>query len=392
MWQRFDLAEIRDDMALLAMLKLHVVRFFLMWEDFQPTADRVDPMMLDRLELVMNAIGDAGLKAMPTLFTGHMSGVNWLPEWALDAHAPAGRFRTMSRGRFVPFGIGDFYRDPLLQAQLLFARAVGERLRDHPALSMWDLGNEFSNLREPNEPADAANWSERLSSALIETSNRPVTAGTHGEDLTRDRNIRLSSLTRPFELATMHGYSVYSSFSQGRIDSSVVPFLLQVAQSCAGKPVLFSEFGNPTCPTGTVSPYDRVPLPGEKVDLAAQPIENPAPYACLTEGEMSEYAYAVLDKLHKRGALGAYWWCYADYAGDVAKLPPFDKAPHELTFGIVRADGSPKPIATTLRRFAKEKREVVPPPPPIVDEVQYYAHLPKALDETYLQYLQGWGA
>ena len=49
----------------------------------------------------------------------------------------------------------------------------------------------------------------------------------------------------------MHGYPVYSAFARGRIDPDVVPFLAQLMQSFSGKPVLFSELGNPACPPGT---------------------------------------------------------------------------------------------------------------------------------------------
>lgn len=388
MWQRFDRGAIRDEMSHVAGMGLDVVRFFLQWEDFQPAARTMNPVMLDRLVDVMDAIHDAGLRAMPTLFTGHMSGVNWLPEWTLDPGTPHGRFRTYSGGREMGSGIGDFYKGPLLEAQLLHARAVGERLRGHPALYMWDLGNEFSNLREPQSPADAASWSAALTEALLETSGAPVTAGTHGEDITRERNIRLSTLCEPFEIATMHGYSVYSNFAKSRLDADVVPFLNQIAQSCAHKAVLFSEFGNPTCRPGTVSPYDRVPLPGEPPIVAESLPENACDYACLTEDEMCTYAYNVLDRLQRRGALGGFWWCYADYSDDVSALPPFDCAPHELSFGIVRRDGSEKPIAAALAAFAKERRPVVAPPPPVVDEQAYFAHFDASVYEAYARYTQ----
>ncbi|MDP9025913.1 MAG: hypothetical protein M3N13_11135 [Candidatus Eremiobacteraeota bacterium] len=388
MWKRFDLGEIRDEMAHISSLGLDVVRFFLLWEDFQPTRDDVDEGMLQRLESVMEAIGDAGLRAMPTFFTGHMSGVNFLPEWTLDPHQPHGRFRTYARGRQHPCGIGNFYSGALLDAQELQVRRVAERIGGHPALWAWDLGNEFSNMREPNDEEECANWSRVLTEALINRSQVPVTAGTHGEDITRDRGILLSSTCKPFEFATMHGYSVYSAFSRGRLDTKVVPFLSQIAQSCSRKRVLFSEFGNPTCPPGTTSPYDRVPLPGENVLLVSSVPNSSCAFACLTEDEMCTYAYGVMDGLHKSGALGAFWWCYADYAKELENTPPFDNAPHELTFGMVRQDGSEKPIAQTLKAFAAEEREVAPLPAPIVKEHEYFAHFPESVDEAYTRYVQ----
>jgi endo-1,4-beta-mannosidase len=389
MWEQFDLGEIREDAARIKDLGLDVVRFFLSWESFQPSAQRMDSSALARFERVMEAFHDCGLRAMPTLFCGHMSGVNWLPAWTLDPRTPHGRFRTISNGNVSQFGIGDFYADPhLLEAQVTFAQVAGACVRDHPALYAWDLGNEFSNLREPKTPNDAAQWSARLTETLREASGGAVTAGMHGEDLERDRHIRPSSIAKPWDFATMHGYSVYSAFSRGRLDTNVVPFLAQLQASCSGKPVLFSEFGNPTCPLGTVSPYDRVPLPGETVNQTSEVRANAAPYACLSEEEMAQYAYGVIDRLHARGALGAFWWCWADYDRALAHLPPFDLAPHELGFGIVRSDGNYKPVAQALARFANEKRKVVEPPPtPIVrNESAYYASLPQGIAELYRAY------
>jgi endo-1,4-beta-mannosidase len=368
MWRRFDAGEIREDLARMAELGLDALRFFLRWDDFQPSADTLDAAMLARLEGVADLVASAGLRAMPTLFCGHMSGVNWLPSWTLDAATPSRRFRTITERGESPHGIGDFYLPgPLLEAQLRFARAVGERLRDHPAVLAWDLGNEFSNLREPSRAQDAQAWSRVLVDALEATSGIPVTSGTHGEDLTLDRRLRLSSLCAPYPYATMHGYSVYSDFARDRLDVEVVPFLAALAASFSGKPVLFSEFGNPACQPGTALPF-----------------------ACLDEDEMAAYCTHVLARLHADGRLGAYWWCWADYADALRDEPPFDRAPHERAFGIVRSDGSEKPVAAALAAFARERRSVLPALPPLdVDEAAYYAALPDATAATYGSFLAG---
>jgi len=387
MWQRFDLGEIQEDMARIKSLNLHVVRFFLMWDAFQPAPDRMDEEMLRRFDAVMQAIDDAGLQAIPTLYTGHMSGVNWLPKWSLDPNTPHGRFRTIADGETSPYGIGDFYADPqLLDAQAFFAQRVAERVRDHPALLVWDLGNEFSNLREPNTPSDAAAWSARLTDVLLHASGHGVTGGTHGEDVERDRRLRPSSLASPWEIATMHGYSVYSTFSRGRLDSDVVPFYARLMQGFTGKPLLFSEFGNPTCPPGTVSPYDREPLPGEPQPSREDLPKNAAPYACLTEDEMATYCAQVLEKLRAQGTIGALWWCWADYDPSLADLPPFDRATHELHFGMVRNDGWLKPVAMTLSQIAQLGWQVEPQPPPLADETEFYASLPDGIRALYRNY------
>jgi endo-1,4-beta-mannosidase len=390
MWQRFDAGEIREDFSRMEGLGLDALRFFLRWDHFQPRADTVDPVMLGRLETIVELAADAGLRTMPTLFCGHMSGINYLPQWALDPPTPHGRFRTMAGDIESPYGIGDFYTSPeLLEAQLVFARAVGERLRRHPSVLAWDLGNEFTNLRVPASERDVADWSRRLTDALQESSGFPVTAGTHGEDLTRDNNLRLSSLCAPYAFATMHGYTVYSPFSRSRLDPEVVPYLAQLTASFSRKPVLFTEFGNPTCPPGKRSPFERVAMPDEPPNPPI-PRHHPelAPYACLTEAEMAGYCTQVLERLHADGRLGAYWWCWADYVDQLREAEPFDKAPHELTFGIIRSDGSEKPVAAALAAFARERRTVVEAHDPTMDEARYYADLPKSTFEGYERFLE----
>jgi endo-1,4-beta-mannosidase len=389
MWQRFDPGEIADDMARIADLGFDTVRFFLRWADFQPDPYRLDRTMLARLERVMELIGAVGLRAMPTLFCGHMSGVNWLPSWTLDRSRPNGRFRTITEEGEVPYGCADFYSGGLLQAQRLHVREAGGVLRGHPSVLAWDLGNEFSNLREPASVADAREWSKRLTDDLQSVSGHPVTGGLHGEDLTQDRHIRPSSIAEPWMFATMHGYSVYSEFARSRTDPEVVPFLAALTASLSGKPVLFSEFGNPTCPPGKRSPYDRVPLPDEPPLPEVAP-DDPevAAYACLSESEMATYARDVLEQLHAQGRLGAYWWCWADYHDDLRTSPPFDRAPHELTFGIVRSDGTTKPVATALSVFAREARSVVEPHDPTMFEPAYYADLPHTMHDAYARFLE----
>ena len=277
----------------------------------------------------------------------------------------------------------------MLDAQLYHVREVGTALREHPAILAWDLGNEFSNLREPASVADGREWSKRLTHEVERVSGHPVTGGIHGEDLTRDRNIRPSWICEPWAFATMHGYSVYSDFARSRRDADVVPFLAQLTASFAQKPVLFSEFGNPTCPPGKVSPFERVALPDEP-PLPQIAADDPlrATYACLNESEMARYATDVLDRLHADGRLGAYWWCWADYADALRATPPFDRAPHELSFGIVRSDGSEKPVAAALAAFAQSARSVVPARDPQMFEPAYYADLPGSTREAYERYLQ----
>lgn len=396
MWRRFDAGEVAEDFARIARIGLDTVRFFLRWDDFQPQPDGGDPAMLDRLETLLGLAADAGLHTVPTLFCGSMCGANWLPSWALD--------RTAGH---APFACGDLYGGALLDAQLVFARAVGARLRAHPAIRAWDIGHAFSDVREPShakvvsgehstEPAaerDVAAWSRRLTEALQDASTLPVTAGTHADDITSDRDIRLGSLCAPFAFASMQGRTVSSAFARSRLDPEVVPFLAMVAASFSYKPVMVCGVGEPTCPVEKFSAFERFAQPGEPPQLTISPEDTAfATYPCLTEHEQAVYCTAVLERLHADGRLGAWWWCWADYADELRDEPPFDRAPHERSFGIIRSDGSEKPVVAALAAFAREERAVVKAHDmPMISSTYYYRTLPtstKTLYDAFLGYVR----
>ncbi len=366
MWSRFDLGAIDEDLARMAGLGFEVVRFFLTWESFQPAPFALDDAAFENLAALFDRTAAHKLRAIPTLFCGHMSGVNWLPEWTLDPATDSGRFRTISNGRAVPHGIGDFYTGELLEAQRFFVRELGARMREHAAILAWDLGNEFSNLRAPRSLADGEHWCAALSHDLFEASNVGVTAGIHGEDVTLERNIRPSTMCAPLRFATMHGYPAYSDFARGPDDPEVVPFLCRLTESFARKPVFFTEFGTPVCSDG---------------------VQRAGAVPCLDDEAGARYAAAVLPRLWESGALGALWWCWTDYPDALAGTPPFDRAPHELRFGILRADGSERPVARVLSEFARARYEVRAAPRAIADESSYYAGLPASVGSAYDAYV-----
>ena len=96
--------------------------------------------MLDRLVTVADLAGRAGLAILPTLFTGHMSGVNWIPGWALGGSDRDDRFRVVSGGRVSSAGLRNWYSDEEIgSAQALLARRGGRRPRR--ARSTMGLGS-----------------------------------------------------------------------------------------------------------------------------------------------------------------------------------------------------------------------------------------------------------
>ncbi|MGZ8579784.1 MAG: glycoside hydrolase 5 family protein [Actinomycetota bacterium] len=334
-WSWFDAGEVARDFERIAVSGLDSMRLFLLWEDFQPQPDRVDRDMLRRLVTVADIAADAGLALMPTLFTGHMSGVNWIPDWALVGDGPDSRFRVVSGARVVAGGLSNWYVDPdVAQAQASLAVEAATALAGHEALWAWDLGNEPSNCVMPPDRERGRRWLEQIASAIrVADDTARITIGLHMEDLEQQRNLGPREAAEACDFLTMHGYPIYASWADGETDEHLVPFLAAVTRWLGGgADVLFSEFGLPT-----VRGEARTPM-------------------LVAEDDAARYTARVLDGLRHEGCAGALVWCHTDYAPAIWDEPPLDEATHERSFGMWRADGSAKPALAELSSFAGRSR------------------------------------
>ena len=327
---RYDSTVVRRDFTRIARAGMDTIRVFVRGEDVQPDETTIDSDALAAVVDTADAASEAGVELIVTLFTGHMSGVNWIPAWATGGRDGDSRFRVVSAGtvhreRQV---LRSWYADPgILDAQIHLADGLASALAGHPAVWAWDLGNENSNCTIPPGPAAADRWLERLSSVLRDRDPRIlVTVGTHMEDLENERMIGPAEAARWCDFVCMHGYPIYADWSTGPTDESLVPFLSEITGWLAGgTPVLFAEFGHPTAPPG------RVP-DGLQVG----------------ESEAATYTARILDALRDCGSIGALVWCYADYEPHLYGLPPLDLAVHERTFGLWRDDETPKPAVAEI--------------------------------------------
>ena len=340
-WPRFDPAEVVADFDRIARAGLDSVRCFLRWEDFQPEPALIDRAMLAHLVAVADAAAHAGLRLIPTLFTGHMSGANWIPGWALDGRERDPRFRVVSSGRVVDGGLRNWYTDrDVADAQALLAEKAAAALAGHDALWAWDLGNESSNCSVPPDRELGRRWLGRMSGAIREADpDARITIGLHMEDLEQDRHIGPREAAEVCDFLTMHGYPIYARWADGATDHQVVPFLARITRWLGeGADVLFSEFGLPT-------------VPG---DAGREGETHPA--FVVEEEAAASYTERVLAGLREAGCSGAMLWCYADYAPDTWAAPPLDEAMHERSFGLWRADGSAKPAVSMVTAAAGGSR------------------------------------
>jgi endo-1,4-beta-mannosidase len=315
----------------------------LTWEHFQPRPDRVDTSALRKLVVALDLASRAGVRVMPTLFTGHMSGVNWIPDWALGGVEGDCRFRVVSSGAVVADGLRNWYADPAIaRAQALLAAELSGALAGHPALWAWDLGNENSNCVLPPTRALARDWLFRMRDAIRGTDAAvPLTLGLHMEDLTEDRRLGPAEAAEVCDFLTMHGYPGYATWTRGPTDEELLPFLALVTRWLAGgTEVVFSELGLPTYRAGEPD-ADRM-----RAECTVTLVE---------EQDAAAYIDRALVALQRCGSSAAMLWCHSDYVRSAWAAPPLDRAIHERFFGQWRADRSQKPALDVVAALASRR-------------------------------------
>ena len=348
-WSDFDRLEVEDEFDLIASLGLDVVRLFLLWDDFQPEPGLVDGGRLDDFGVVCNAAADRGLGLDVTFFTGHMSGPNWSPRWLLDPTAPPpspGLRQTVSAGKIVDGAYRNMFHDrQALTASELLVRTVVGRFKDHPAIWMWNLGNEPDLFAYPHTAESGRSWVRKMVGTIRDLDPvHPVTCGLHVDSLLLDNRLRVDQVFAETDVAVMHGYPMYVDWARNQLDPDFMPFLCALVAALAGKPCLAEEWGGCTNPSSDESAvWEWTSYGGtRRTQFMAG------------ESALADHVEQVLPRLVEVGATGSMLWCFADYAEELWDRPPCDPggAKHERHFGLVRPDGSVKPHAEVVKRFA----------------------------------------
>lgn len=353
-WSNFDAAEVEEEFTIIADLGLNIVRLFLLWDDWQPDPYTVSATCLNNLVKVADIAASRNLGLDVTFFTGHMSGPNWSPAWMLDKNVPPPSphlKQLVSGGKIVEGAYLNQFTDPTcLAAEKLLLKTVVSTLKDHPAIWMWNLGNEPDLFAWAPDPATGRNWVKDMT-ALIKDIDpvHAVTCGLHAASLVENNGLRIHDVFAETDVAVMHSYPMYTPLARHPLDPDYVPFTCALVSALCGKPTLMEEWGGCTAAPGQ---------PSEVWEWTAY--GTPRDQFMASEEAMAEYIEAALPKLVEVGATGSFLWCYADYVEALWDKPPCLESKHERFFGLVRPDGSLKPHAEVIRRFAQTQPKVQP--------------------------------
>lgn len=385
-WSDFDAGEVREEFAIIKDIGMNVVRLFLLWDDFQPDPNSVNKIAVANLVKVADIAAEHGFGLDVTFFTGHMSGPNWSPRWLLGGPLPHHEWirDVVSEGKKTDKGYRNMFHDEMaLNAARLLLKTVVTELKDHPAIWMWNLGNEPDLFAWPNSSDEGAAWVKEMAGLIKSIDPKhPVTIGLHGDGLHRDNGLRIDKVYANTDVAVMHSYPMYTPWARQPLDPDFVPFTCALTAALSGKPVLMEEFGGCTA------------LPGEATYTMkwTETSGREREQFMASEEDFAEFLRLTIPKLQDSGATGAMLWCFADYVPELWNVPPCQNAVHERFFGLVRPDGSLKPHAKVIQEFAKTKPQVKPIPSYAkltVNADEFYKEPLPYLVDLYQEYLKG---
>lgn len=296
MWTRFDGRVVREELDVLARHGLNVTRSFFYLPDFMPAPDTIDEACCERFARFLDLSAETGVGTIPTFVVGHMSGENWDVPWR--------------EGR-------DLYADGWMLAQQCgFAEQMARRFGGHDAVVGWLASNEMPLYGGVTEPRYGRSWGALLRQAVrAGGATQPFSLGDGAwgiEVSGRENGFRLRELAGVVDFFGPHVYPLESDLTRQMLTAAFVCEL-----SHLGRPVVLEEFGVTS--------------------------------AFTSDAHGGVYYRHALHGSLLAGTTGWIGWNNTDF--DRVDQDPYRHHPFELTFGVTRADGTPKPALEEMAAF-----------------------------------------
>jgi len=320
-WNEWDADSIKQDLDVIAALGADHLRVLLIWPYFQPNPKWVSPLHLERLDHLLTLMGERGLDAVVTAFTGQLSGWFFLPPFNQAGSA--------------------FYSDDAMgRAQEIFIRALAGVMKGKTNLIGFDFGNEINTCWSA-EPKVGDVWMTKMFSLMEGVS--PDHIHVNGVD---EMPWLESTTFSPQALAarpmpTMHCYPYWSGSLRfgGAMDPPSIKLM------AANANLIRSYAGDP-----------RKPVWAEEFNTCIE---------ALNQKQQAEWLEkAVLAAIDS----GVSWFTYWD-SHDVDRKFEFNSLEYGL--GLLTNDGKVKESGRVFRQLADGYRgkavkfpgQPLPPPP-----------------------------
>ncbi len=266
MWTEWEPETVRKDLECIAEAGFTLLRVFPIWADFQPVmtlrtncypggfpqayafpgeqplpntpAGRagVSETMMERFEFLADTAEKYGLRLIVPLITGHMTYRVYAPP-AVD-------------------GLDHFRDSESLMWQNRFIRYFVTRMKHHPAIAAWELGNEPNCMSRAKTRADAYSWTAFVTNAIRACDpDRPICSGMHSLQMENNQWDKQGKTCWTFsdqaelcDLLTTHPYPIFRDYINCDPANTLRFCLMQATENqlfadLGGKPSFIEESG-----------------------------------------------------------------------------------------------------------------------------------------------------
>ncbi len=351
MWTQWDESVVEKDLENLGKIGCQVLRVFPLWPDFQPvmvlrtasakcgfrydyafTGEKplpkteagragVDEVMMERFEKLCDIAQKYGVKVIVPLINGHMTFRLYNPP-AVD-------------------GLDHFTDPESLMWQGKFIRYFVKRMKHHPAIMAWEVGNESNCMSVASGRSTAWTWMAFVTDAIrSQDHTRPVCSGMYGFSLqiSQDRPWLLADQEELCDVLTAHTYPIWSDFvNRDR------PNTLRWSNFASSQAKIYADIAGKECFVEEIGTMRRT-----YSDFEA----------------LGRQARNLLWELWRDDARALLWWCAYDQIG--MEFPPYDWNDAGMEHGVLTSDYQVNPTGRAMQTFSEflKKCPVKQLPPP----------------------------
>lgn len=340
MWTEWDETVVENDIKNLSAIGCEYLRVFPLWSDFQPVmvlrsncfkggykrgyafigekplpyteAGRagVDETMMQRFEKLCDIAQEYRMKVIVPLINGHMTFRIYNPP-AVD-------------------GLDHFTDPESLMWQGKFVHYFVKRMKHHPAICAWEIGNESNCLSVADDRATAWSWSAFITNAIRAVDNtRPVCSGMHSLRLnySRKESWTFDDQSELCDVLTSHPYPMWRSYVNCDRPNTLRWTLLTPVEN-----QLFSDVSNSEAFAEEVGTLRRT---------------------FSTFEALGDNLRNVLWLLWGKNARALLWWCAFDQTK--MEFPPYDWDEAGMEHGIMTSDYRINPTGRAIADFSAFK-------------------------------------
>lgn len=351
MWTEWDETVVENDIKNLSAIGCEYLRVFPLWSDFQPVMvlrsncfkggykrgyafvgekplpnteagmAGVDETMMEHFEVLCNIADKYKMKVIVPLINGHMTFRIYNPP-AVD-------------------GLDHFTSPESLMWQGKFIHYFVKRMKSHPAICAWEIGNESNCLSVADDRTTAWSWSAFVVNAIRAVDDtRPVCSGMHSLSLndSSKESWTFADQSELCDILTSHPYPMWRSYVNCDRPNTM-------------RWVLLSSIENQT--------YADISNSGafaEEVGTLRRTFS--------TFEALGDHLRNVLWLLWGNDSKALLWWCAFDQTK--MEFPPYDWDEAGMEHGIMTAGYKINPTGRAIADFAKFKKKcpikILPPP------------------------------